>query len=116
MAAIYIRDLMLRCVIGVFPEERDVLQDVCLNLRLEADVSRAAQTDALEDTVDYKALTKHIITLVENSRFHLIETLAERVLDLCLEDPRVRVATLTVDKPGALRFARSVAVEFTRAR
>ncbi len=113
---IYIRDLALRCIIGVYPDERRDKQDVVINVVLEADLAPAAASDQLADTVDYKLLKKKILALVETSAFNLIETLADRITRLALEDRRVRCATVTVDKPGALRFARSVAVEVTRGR
>jgi dihydroneopterin aldolase/D-erythro-7,8-dihydroneopterin triphosphate epimerase len=113
---IYVRDLSLRCIIGIFPEERKNRQDVIVNLVLEGPFSEAALTDSIEHTANYKTITKRIIELVENSEFFLIETLAERVAGVCLDDPRVCRATVTLDKPGALRFARSVAVEITRER
>ena len=116
MDRIHIRDLALRCVIGVYPEERRQKQDVILNLVFECEVARAAATDRLEHTVDYKTIKKRIIEFVEASDFQLLETLAGRVAALCLEHPRVKGVTVTVDKPGALRFARSVAVEVTRRR
>jgi D-erythro-7,8-dihydroneopterin triphosphate epimerase len=114
MNKIHIRDLALRCIIGVFPEERTERQDILLNVTLTCDFGASARTDRLEDTVDYKRLTKQIITVVEGSEFQLLEALAERVAGICLETPRVRRATVCIDKPGALRFARSVAVEVTR--
>ena len=113
---IYIRDLALRCLIGVYPEERRERQDVIINVVLEADLAPAAASDRLEDAVDYKGLKKSILALVEGSAFQLIETLADRIARLALADVRVRRATVTVDKPGALRFARSAAVEITRSR
>lgn len=111
---IHIRDLTLRCIIGIFPEERREPQDVNVNITLFADLREAARTDAIEDTVDYKRLKKAVMSMVEKSQFFLIETLADRIASLCLEDARVTAANVTVDKPGALRFARSVAVEITR--
>jgi len=83
---------------------------------LETNLAPAAASDRIEDAVDYKGLKKQIIALVEGSAFRLIETLADRIAALALAEPRVRRATVTVDKPGALRFARSVAVELTRAQ
>lgn len=114
MNRIYIRELALRCIIGVFPEEREKRQDVIINVVMDCDIRRAAETDQLEDTVDYKTIKLAIVALVEGSDFNLIETLADRVADLCLRDTKVRSVTVTIDKPGALRFARSVAVELTK--
>ncbi len=111
MFKIHIRELLCRCIIGVFPEEREKPQDVLINVELDCDLTAAADSDRIEDTVDYKALNKAIISLVETSSFYLIESLAHRILGLCLENPKVKKATITVDKPGALRFAKSVAVE-----
>lgn len=116
MDRIYIRDLTLRCIIGVFPEERREKQDVIINVMMECDFSDAARTDLLKNAVDYKGIKKQIVALVEKSRFQLLETLADRIAHLCMAEPRVRRVTVTVDKPGALRFARSVAVEVTRER
>lgn len=111
---IHIRDLSLRCIIGIYPEERRAKQDIIVNLDLATDMRRAARTDRIEDAVDYKSIKQRIVALVETSDFQLIETLADRIASLCLETPGVRRATVCVDKPGALRFARSVAVEITR--
>lgn len=116
MDRIYIRDLALRCVIGVYPEERREKQDVIINVTLGCDHAQAAVTDRIEHAVDYKAIKKRIIALVESSQFFLLETLAERIANVCLENARVQSATVCVDKPGALRFARSVGVEVTRSR
>jgi dihydroneopterin aldolase/D-erythro-7,8-dihydroneopterin triphosphate epimerase len=113
---IYVRDLSLRCIIGIFPDERKNRQDVVVNLVLESDFAEAARSDDIEHTANYKTITKQIIQLVEESEFFLIETLAEKIADVCLSDPRVHRATVTLDKPGALRFARSVAVEITRGK
>lgn len=116
MDRIYIRDLQLRCVIGVYEEERAERQDIVINLVLEGDFSAAARSDDIADAVDYKVLKKKVIKLVEASQFRLIETLAGRIADACIEHPKVDRVTVTVDKPGALRFARSVAFEITRAK
>ena len=113
---IYIRDLALRCIIGIYPEERKDLQDILINVTLEADLSHGADSDQIEDTVDYKSICKEIILLVKESEFNLIETLVDRVMKICLSREQVQRATVSIDKPGALRFARSVAVEFTREK
>lgn len=111
---ILIRDLALRCVIGIYPEERRAPQDVIINIALETDTRAAARSDSIEDAVDYKSLKKEIVELVERSSFQLVETLADRIAAACVARAGVRRATVTVDKPGALRFARSVAVEVVR--
>jgi dihydroneopterin aldolase/D-erythro-7,8-dihydroneopterin triphosphate epimerase len=116
MDRIHIRDLQARCIIGVYPEERREKQDVLINIILEADLRKAGRTDRVEDTVDYKAIKKRLLAMIESSQFLLIEALAQRIADLCLEHPLVEMAQVTVDKPAALRFARSVAVEVTRRR
>jgi len=116
MDHIYIRDLNLRCIIGIYPDERREKQDVILNVKMDADLSAAARSDDIKDTVNYKSIKKEIVALVEASDFNLIETMASRVLDIVMGDTRVQRATVTVDKPGALRFARSVAVEMSRSR
>ena len=113
---IHIRDLLVRCIIGIYPEERTVKQDVILNITLEADLHAAGRSDNIEDTVNYKSIKKAIYQMVEGSEFLLVERLADEIAVICLRDPKVMRATVTVDKPGALRFARSVAVEITRSR
>jgi dihydroneopterin aldolase/D-erythro-7,8-dihydroneopterin triphosphate epimerase len=113
---IHIRDLQLRCIIGIYPEERRNTQDVVVNVTMEADLRRPGQTDNIDDTVDYKTVKKRIMAFVESSQFLLIERLAQGIADLCLEAGGVERVRVTVDKPGALRFARSVAVDITRSR
>jgi len=114
---LYIKDLHLRTVIGIHDWERRDRQDIVLNLTLETDLSRPASTDAIEDTLDYRALTKSVIDHVERSEYQLIERLAASVAEMALEQyPNLRAITVAVDKPGALRFARSVAVELRRER
>ena len=116
MDRIFIRDLALRCIIGIYPEERREKQDVIVNVTLECDCAPAAASDRIEDAVDYKTIKRGIIAEVESSRHQLIERMASRIADICLQNPKVLSATVCVDKPGALRFARSVAVEVTRGR
>ena len=111
---ICIRDLLLRCIIGVNEEERREKQDVIINITLYADFRQACLSDQLEDAVDYKAIKKKVMELTLESNYFLVEKLAESIADLCLEDRRVRRVTVSLEKPGALRFARSVGVEITR--
>ena len=113
---IYIRDLALRCTVGVYPEERREKQDVILNITLHVDLHKAGVSDCLDDTVDYKKIKRGIMALVDEMSPILIEHLAERVAALCLQESRVQCVEVIVDKPGALRFARSVAVHIVRTR
>jgi len=116
MDRILIKDLRARCILGINDEERREKQDVVVNLALSADLRTAGKSDRFEDAVDYRALKKRILAMIEGSSFYLVEGLAERIAEICLEHPRVAQAQVTVEKPSALRFARSVGVEITRAR
>lgn len=113
---ILISDLSIRCVIGVNEEERREKQDVLINLAISADLSKAGRSDRFEDAVDYRAIKKEIVIMVENSTYHLVEALAEAISDLCLKFQGVLQVSVRVEKPAALRFARSVGAEITRNR
>ncbi|QBG46501.1 dihydroneopterin aldolase [Verrucomicrobia bacterium S94] len=114
MDKIFIRDLALRCIIGIYPEERREKQDVVINVEMHADLRSAGRSDNIEETVDYKAIKKAILALVEGSSFQLIESLAEHVAEIALANKMVKRVIVTIDKPGALRFARASAVEISR--
>ena len=111
---IHIRDLRLRCIIGLRDWERREAQDVNLSLTLFTDLRPSGLSDRLEDTVDYVALKHRVFDLVESSSFFLIERLAQRVADICLSFPRVLKVRVVLEKPGALRYARTVSVDITR--
>ncbi|MHB9139910.1 MAG: dihydroneopterin aldolase [Victivallaceae bacterium] len=113
---IYIEDLLLRCIIGLNDWERTQKQDVLINIILYADLSHPCQTDRIEDSVDYKDKKKQIIAMAESSRFYLVERLADSIANICLAHHLVQAATIRVDKPGALRYAKSVGVEIFRKR
>ena len=113
---IHLRDLSIRCIIGLNDWERKKRQEVCLNITLFADLSAPCKSDDIEDTVDYKSLKNKIVAMVELSEFLLLERLADAIAHLCLDIRQVRQVDVTVDKPGALRFARSVAVEIHREK
>lgn len=116
MATIRITDLHLRAIIGANDWERTAKQDILINITMEFDAGKAAQSDDLRDTVDYKTLTKKIIGFVEGSKFFLLEKLTDQVLKLVMKDKRVLAATVRIDKPTALRFAKSVSVELSSKR
>jgi len=113
---IHIRDLACRCIVGINPEERTNQQDVVINLTLYVDLREACATDRIDDTVDYKSVKRAVLAMVEQSKYHLVERLASHIAELCFADMRVEAVRVTLDKPGALRFARSVAVEIYRER
>ena len=116
MDSIVIEDLLLRCIVGVNPDERTKEQDVNLQITLHADLRPSGRSDDLADTVDYKALKGDIRTAVEKSSYCLIETLAHEVARICLRDAKVQRVIVRLEKPGALRFARTVAVVVERTR
>lgn len=111
---IHIHDLQLRCIVGVFEDEREDKQDLLINITLFADLGKACESDALEDTVDYKAVKKSIVAMVEASSFKLIERLAGEIANICLSFPQVEAVRVRIEKPGALRFARASGVEIYR--
>jgi D-erythro-7,8-dihydroneopterin triphosphate epimerase len=113
---IFIRDLEIRCVIGVEEQERREKQGVVAQIELQVDLRRAGKTDALVDSVDYSKLKRQILEATENSQYRLIEALAQRIADECLRHQRIECVRVVVEKPGVLRFARTVGVEIVRRR
>ncbi len=112
MAKIKVKNLMLRTYIGFNPEELVNKQDVIVNFEVEADIpANALETDEPLDIYDYKVVTKKIISLVQDGQFKLMEVLTRRILDLILDDKKVKWAKVEVDKPRALRFSESVSLE-----
>lgn len=112
---IHIKDLLLRTIIGINEDERLKKQDVLINLTLYVDHTLAISDD-IADTVNYRAIAKQIITMVEDSQFFLVEKMALEISKIILADARVARALVTVEKPGALRFARSVGVTVDRSQ
>ncbi|MGC9347327.1 MAG: 2-amino-4-hydroxy-6-hydroxymethyldihydropteridine diphosphokinase [Anaerolineae bacterium] len=113
---IHIKDLLLRTIIGINRDEREKRQDVLINITLSANTRPAGRSDEIEDAVNYKTITKRVIRMVEASSFYLVERMVDEIAAICLADPRVEGARIRVEKPGALRFARSVGVEIYRTR
>ncbi len=116
MDRIIITDIRARCIVGVNKDERSEKQDVAVNLSIYGDFRKPGRSDKLEDAIDYRAIKKRVLNLVENSKHFLLEALAEAVADSCLESPGVSKVRVRVDKPSALRFARSVSVAISRRR
>ena len=115
MDIVYLRDLKIETVIGIFDWERQIKQTVILDIDMATNVAAAAATDRIEDALDYKAVTKRIVQFVEASEFQLVETLAERIADLLRNEFDIPWLKLTVNKKGALRGARDVGVVIERS-
>ena len=111
-----ISDLSVRAIIGILPEERRTRQQLRLTITMGTRTGPAAQSDRIADAVDYRAATKRVIEQVEGSSYRLLESLAEAVAACVLQDPGVETVRVRIEKPGALRFARTVSVEITRER
>ncbi len=114
MDIVFISDLKIETIIGIYEWERRVRQTISLDLEMDADIARAAATDAIEDTLDYKAVAKRLIEFVGNSDYQLVETLAERIAQIVLDEFDVPWLRLTVHKPGAVRGSRDVGVIIER--
>lgn len=114
MDKIEIKDLLLRGIIGVNEWEREKRQDILINITMMGDLSRAGESDDIEDAINYRTVTKRVIQHVETSQRFTVEALAEDIARICLGEEGVLQARVRVEKPGALRFARSVGVEIER--
>lgn len=114
MDTVFIEDLRIDTVIGVYDWERKIRQPVVLDLQMAFDNRKPAASDAIEDTLDYKAISKRLIAFVESSSFQLVETLAERCAQIVLDEFAVTWLRLRVGKPGAVRGAKSVGVVIER--
>ncbi|HFA59980.1 MAG TPA: dihydroneopterin aldolase [Rhodospirillales bacterium] len=114
MDIIFLRDLRIDTVIGIYDWERRIRQTVSLDLEMAVDIRKAAASDAIEDTLNYKAVAKRLIEFVEGSEFRLVETLAERCAGIVREEFGVPWVRLTLNKTGAVRGARDVGVVIER--
>lgn len=111
---VIIRDLLLRGVIGINDWEREVEQDILISVTLSTDITAAGASDDINDTVNYRTVTKRIIDHIRKSEPYTVEALATELARICLQEGGVTRAKVRVEKPGALRFARSVGVEIER--
>ena len=113
---IFLRGLTAECVIGFIDWERRVKQTVVVDLELPVDCRQAAVTDDVTDTVDYKKVSKRVLAFIEASEFKLVETLAQRLAMLILEEFPIEWLRLSINKPGAIRNSRDVGVAIERSR
>jgi dihydroneopterin aldolase len=113
---VFLRGLTAECVIGFIDWERRVKQTVVVDLELPVDCRQAAVSDDVTDTVDYKKVSKRVLAFIEASEFKLVETLAQRLAMLILEEFTIEWIRLSINKPGAIRNSRDVGVSIERSR
>jgi len=116
MDIIYLKDLRIETVIGLYEWEKRIRQTLVFDLEMATDIRAAAATDAIADTLDYKAVSDRVIAFVQQSRFQLVETLAEQVAGIILREFDVPWLRLRINKKGALRSVRDVGVLIERGR
>ena len=116
MARIRIKNLRLRTYIGIKEEEINNRQDVVINANILYPADNAVEINEIEHALNYRTITKAIISHVENSRFALLERMTQEVLDIVMRNPQVHYAEVEVDKPHALRFSESVSITLSAER
>ena len=114
MDIIYLHDLRIETVIGIWDWERKIRQTVAIDLEMSADIRKAAATDSVEDTLNYKLVAKRLQQYVGDSGFQLVETLAEKIAGIVIDEFGVAWVRVKVNKPGAIRGARDVGVIIER--
>jgi len=113
---VFIEDLKIETVIGIFDWERKIRQTISLDIEMAWDIQAAAETDHIDQALDYKSVAKRLIAYVSSSEFQLVETLAERCAQIILEEFQVSWLKLRLSKPGAVRGSRNVGVIIERQR
>ena len=114
MDTIFLRDLEINATIGIFEWEKRIKQKVRIDLEMATDIVKAAATDSIEDTLNYKSIAKRVVQYVEDSRFELIETLIEKVAEILLQEYDIPWVRITISKPGAVRGSRDVGITIER--
>ena len=114
MDTIFIHALKTEAIIGIFDWERQVKQTVLLDIELSADIRKAALSDSIDDTLNYKRVAKQVLSFVEASQFHLVETLSEHIAMMIVEDFGVSWVRVSLSKPGAIRNSRDVGIIIER--
>ncbi len=116
MDIVFIRDLQIETVIGIYDWERKVRQIISLDIDMAIDIKKDADSDNIDDTLSYKTVAKRLIAFVEQSEFELVEALAEKICEIILEEFNVPWVRLTLNKPGAVRGSKSVGVMIERGQ
>ena len=114
MDIVYIRELEVNTIIGIYGWEREQKQVVSINLEMASDIRKPADSDSIEHALDYKAVAKRLIDFVENSKFFLVETLAEKITEIVLNEFSVSWVRLQLGKPGAVTGSKDVGVIIER--
>ena len=114
MDIVFIHDLKIDTVIGIYDWERKIRQAISLDLEMATDISKAAKSDNIDDALSYKTVAKRLIDFVEESEFELVEALAEKICSIVLDEFPVPWVKLTLHKPGAVRGSKSVGVIIER--
>jgi dihydroneopterin aldolase len=108
---LFIKDLVLRCIIGINAEEKASKQDEIVNITMWVDFKTALQTDSIENAINYALIYEKILSLADKEEFDLQETLAKRIADICLADKRVLKVKVSCEKPHIFKFSKSAGVE-----
>ncbi len=116
MDKVFIEDLMVRGIIGISEKERSQPQDIIVSAKLFTDISKGSSSDDINDCVNYRTVAKAIISHIQNVSRYTVEALAADIADICLQTQDVQKVKIKVEKPGAVRFSKSVGVEITRVK
>ena len=114
--SIFLRELKVETIIGVWDWERKIRQTVSIDLEMGANIRRAAKTDSIDDTLNYKAVSKRVQRFVADSEFQLVETMAEKIAEVVLSEFELPWIQVRVSKPGAIRGAKDVGVQIHRTK
>jgi len=113
---VFVHELKVETIIGIWGWERKIRQTVSIDLEMGADIRRAAKTDSIDDTLNYKAISKRVQQFVAESEFQLVETMAEKIAELVLQEFKVPWIQVRVSKPGAIRGAKNVGILIHRSK
>ncbi len=112
----FVHELRVETIIGIWGWERKIRQTVSIDLEMGADIRRAAETDSIDDTLNYKSISKRVQQFVADSEFQLVETMAEKIAELVLQEFKVPWIQVRVSKPGAIRGAKNVGILIHRSK
>ena len=113
---VFVHELKVETIIGIWGWERKIRQTISIDLEMGADIRRAAETDSIDDTLNYKAISKRVQQFVADSEFQLVETMAEKIAELVLQEFKVPWIQVRVSKPGAIRGAKNVGILIHRSK